>query len=103
MHHRHRVTADNPQHRFVQRVEPLNGSKIDVRGKDREQALAEVDLFIDRAVLNGVHEVTVIHGVGEEILLDAIQSHLKTDARVQSLRTGGFGEGGRGVSVVRLK
>jgi len=84
-------------------VEPLEATNIDVRGKDREQALAEVDLFLDRAVLNGVHEVTVIHGVGEEILLDAIQSHLKTDSRVQSLRTGGLGEGGRGVSVVRLK
>ena len=84
-------------------VEPLRGTTIDVRGKDREEALADVDLFIDRAVLNGLSEVTIIHGVGEEILLQAIQSHLREDSRVQSVRAGGFGEGGRGVSVVELR
>jgi DNA mismatch repair protein MutS2 len=83
-------------------VEPLRGTTVDVRGKDREEALADVDLFIDRAVLNGLREVTIIHGVGEEILLRAIQAHLHEDSRVQSVRAGGLGEGGRGVSIVRL-
>jgi DNA mismatch repair protein MutS2 len=84
-------------------VEPLRSTTIDVRGKDREEALADVDIFIDRAVLNGVGEVTIIHGVGEEILLGAIQSHLREDSRVQSVRAGGLGEGGRGVSIVQLR
>ena len=84
-------------------VEPLRGTTIDVRGKDREEALADVDLFIDRAVLNGLSEVTIIHGVGEEILLQAIQSHLREDSRVQSVRAGGLGEGGRGGSIVELR
>jgi DNA mismatch repair protein MutS2 len=84
-------------------VEPLRSTTIDVRGKDREEALADVDLFLDRAVLNGVGEVTIIHGVGEEILLGAIRSHLREDSRVQSVRAGGLGEGGRGVSVVQLR
>ncbi|MDH3216256.1 MAG: Smr/MutS family protein [Candidatus Krumholzibacteria bacterium] len=83
-------------------VEPLRVTTIDVRGKDREEALSEVDLFVDRAVLNGVHEVTIIHGVGEEILLGAIQAQLQDDSRVKSFRTGRTGEGGRGVSIVEL-
>jgi DNA mismatch repair protein MutS2 len=84
-------------------VEPIRGTTIDVRGKDREEALADVDLFVDRAVLNGLREVTIIHGVGEEILLQAIQAHLREDSRVQSVRAGGLGEGGRGVSIVELR
>jgi DNA mismatch repair protein MutS2 len=84
-------------------VEPMRSTTVDVRGKDREEALSAVDMFLDRAVLNGIHEVTIIHGVGEEILLGAIQSHLRSDSRVQSVRAGETGEGGRGVSVVRLR
>ncbi len=84
-------------------VEPLHGTTVDVRGQDREDALAQVDLFLDRAVLAGLHEVMIIHGVGEEILLGAVQSHLRSDPRVEWVRSGGPGEGGRGVSVVRLR
>jgi DNA mismatch repair protein MutS2 len=84
-------------------VEPLHTASIDVRGQDREDALSQVDAFLDRAILTGLREVTIIHGVGEEILLSAVQAHLRADPRVESIRLGGLGEGGRGVSVVRLK
>ena len=84
-------------------VEPLRGTTIDVRGSERVEALEAVDHFMDRAVLNGLTEITIIHGVGEGILLGAIQSHLREDPRVESVRSGETGEGGRGVSVVKLK
>jgi DNA mismatch repair protein MutS2 len=83
-------------------VEPLVSSTIDVRGLEREAALQEVDRFLDRAVLSGLHEVTIIHGVGEGILLAAIREQLAGDRRVQELREGRAYEGGAGVSIVLL-
>ena len=83
-------------------VEPLHTTTVDVRGHDREEALEEVDRFLDRAVLSGVQEVTIIHGIGEGILLQAIQERLRNDSRVRSYRQGLPGEGGLGVTVVGL-
>ncbi|NIM19109.1 MAG: hypothetical protein GTO51_01865 [Candidatus Latescibacteria bacterium] len=82
--------------------EPLETSVLDVRGMESEGALESVDRFIDRAVLSGVHEVTIIHGVGEGILLNAIRSLLSNDSRVKVVRGGTFAEGGSGVSIIRL-
>lgn len=83
-------------------VEPLVSSTVDVRGLEREAALEEVDRFLDRAVLSGLHEVTVIHGVGEGILLSAIREQLAEDRRVRELREGRAYEGGAGVTIVQL-
>lgn len=84
-------------------AEPLPTTSVDVRGETREDALEAVDRFLDRAVLSGVQEVQIIHGVGEGVLLRAIRSLLQTDPRVASSRQGMQGEGGLGVTVVRLK
>jgi DNA mismatch repair protein MutS2 len=83
-------------------AEPLHGTSIDVRGNDREEALGAVDQFLDRAVLSGIREIKIIHGVGEGILLHAIRDLLKHDPRVVSWRQGLQGEGGVGVTIVRL-
>lgn len=82
--------------------EPLGSTTIDVRGREREEALAAVDRFIDKAILSGVHEVKIIHGVGEGVLMKAIQEELRADSRVSSIRSGKMYEGGEGVSFVRL-
>ena len=63
----------------------------------------EVKRFIDSAVVNNLEEVTVVHGVGEGILLKAIRDYLKTDKNVKEFRRGRYGEGENGVTVVRLK
>jgi len=82
--------------------EPLGSTSIDVRGQEREEALEAVDRFVDRAVLSGVHEIMIIHGVGEGILKDAVRRQLHDDPRVLSIRAGRGEEGGAGVSIVRL-
>ena len=84
-------------------AEPLHTTTVDVRGESREEALQAVDQFLDRAVLTGVQEVRIIHGVGEGILLRAIRDLVHGDPRVASSRQGGQGEGGVGVTVVCLK
>ena len=82
--------------------EPLGSTSIDVRGREREEALESVDRFLDQALLNGVHEVTIIHGVGEGILASAIRSQLQADPRATSFRPGRAYEGGDGVTFVTL-
>jgi len=84
-------------------AEPLHTTSVDVRGQSREEALEAVDQFLDRAVLAGVQEIRIIHGVGEGILLRAIRDLVSADTRVASSRQGGQGEGGVGVTVVYLK
>jgi DNA mismatch repair protein MutS2 len=84
------------------RVEPLTSTSIDVRGQEREEAMAAVTRFIDQAVYTGVREVTVIHGIGTGVLSRSIGELLRGDYRVESTRPGEQVEGGMGVTVVIL-
>ncbi len=84
-------------------VEPLSSTTLDIRGNRREEALEAVNRFVDRAVLSGVQEITIIHGVGEGVLARSVREILVSDRRVDSTRPGGLGEGGHGVTIVTLK
>ena len=77
--------------------------EIDLRGMNAEEALIEVDSFIDNAVLNGIHQVTLIHGKGTGVLREAVQQHLKRHKSVRTYRLGVFGEGETGVTIAELK
>lgn len=83
--------------------EPLGATEVSVRGMDRESALEEVSRFIDRAVLTGLSEVKIIHGLGTGVLAKAVREALARDPRVTSHRHGDPMEGGTGVTFVRLK
>ena len=77
--------------------------ELNLLGYTVEEALGEVDLFLDGAVLRGQHTVYIIHGLGTGALRAGIQKHLRTHRQVKSFRLGGYGEGGAGVTVVELK
>ena len=77
--------------------------EIDLRGMNAEEALLEVDQFIDSCVLSGVHQVTIIHGKGTGVLREAVQQHLKKHKSVKSFRLGAYGEGETGVTIAELK
>ncbi len=76
---------------------------VDVRGMDAEEALRRVDDGLDRAVVAGMHDLRIIHGVGRGILREVIARALRGHPHVADSRLGGQGEGGRGVTVVRLR
>ena len=78
-------------------------TEIDLRGQTVEEALLEVDFFIDRAVMSHLEQVTIIHGKGTGALRKAIQQHLKGHRNVKSFRLGTFGEGEAGVTIAELK
>ena len=91
-----------PSARFESSDEPPP-LEADLRGMDVTEALGEVDRALDRAVLASLSEVRLIHGLGTGALRTAVQRHLKGHPQVESQRQGEGHEGGRGVTVARLR
>ena len=77
--------------------------ECDVRGMTVEEAIVQVDLFLDGAALNALKSVSVIHGKGTGALRAGIHSHLKHHPGVSEFRLGRYGEGEDGVTIVTLK
>ena len=77
--------------------------ECDVRGMTVEEALVQVDLFIDGACMNALKTVSVIHGKGTGALRSGIHSHLKRHPSVLEFRLGRYGEGEDGVTILTLK
>ncbi len=85
------------------RAERSVAGEIDLRGMASDEAIIDLDRYIDSAVLMGINTVTVIHGKGTGVLRKAVQGYLKGHKSVASFRLGVFGEGESGVTVVELK
>ena len=77
--------------------------EIDVRGMALDEALPEVQKFLDDAMLSSLGEVSIIHGNGMGILRTGIQDCLRRHPCVSSFRLGRYGEGETGVTIVSLK
>ncbi len=82
---------------------PEASSSLDLRGQTVEEALMEVDSFLDRASRMHLSQVTIIHGKGTGALRAAVQQHLRRCAQVKSFRLGTYGEGESGVTIAELK
>lgn len=78
-------------------------SEIDLRGKMVDEAVYELETYLDRAIMNSYNEVYVIHGKGTGALREGILNYLKKCPYVKEYRIGGHGEGGLGCTVVTLK
>ena len=76
---------------------------INLIGKTVDEAISELDKYLDDAYLAHLPQVTIIHGRGTGALRNAIHSHLKKLSYVKSFRVGGFGEGDHGVTIVEFK
>ena len=95
---------DRPRTRNTVNVAPKQVSmECDVRGMTVEEALVQVDLFLDGAQMNSLKTVTIIHGKGTGALRAGIHSHLKRHPGVAEFRLGRYGEGEDGVTIVTLK
>ena len=77
--------------------------EVDVRGLESIDAVEQVDAYLDSAVHSQWNEVTIIHGKGTGVLRQAVQQYLKKNKVIKNFRTGRYGEGDAGVTVVTLK
>lgn len=77
-------------------------TELDLRGANLEEAIHEVDRFIDEAFMSNLGKIYIIHGKGTGILRTGIQEYLRKHRHVKSYRLGDYGEGGTGVTVAEL-
>jgi len=81
---------------------PEARTEIDLRGMLGDEAIPQVERFLDDALVGGLHRVDIIHGKGTGALRKRISQFLKTYPHVKSFRLGEWNEGGAGVTVVEL-
>lgn len=95
--------AEKPIKVFNRARNVLPQTEINVIGKTSLEAMTEVEAFLDQAVVNGLEEIKIIHGVGSGVLLKTIREYLKSNKNVKEFRRGIYGEGENGVTVIKLK
>lgn len=78
------------------------GLELDIRGKTVEEALPEIEQYLDQAYLAELPWVRLIHGKGTGKLRQAIREALRQNTVVKSFASGAENEGGEGVTVVKL-
>lgn len=76
--------------------------ELDVRGLSLDEAIMQVDKFLDDAILAGWTQVRVIHGKGTGVLRKGISEYLENHPKVKSKKFGAWNEGDIGVTIVEL-
>ncbi len=98
-HHAPRVTYGGEKIHNTQRPQSMT---LDLHGYRVEEALKELDRFLDRSLLASFPYVKVCHGTGSGKLYRAVHDHLRTVPYIKSYRFGTPDEGGGGMTIVEL-
>jgi DNA mismatch repair protein MutS2 len=77
-------------------------SRIDLRGAVVEEALTQLDRYLDAASLSSLPQTRIVHGKGTGALRRAVRQFLSDHPLVESYRAGEQREGGQGVTIVKL-
>lgn len=85
------------------RKDRVISGEINLIGKASDEAIMELDNYIDTAILSGLETIRIIHGKGTGVLRKNIQAHLRHHKSIESFRLGTFGEGETGVTIATLK
>ena len=78
-------------------------TEINLLGKTVDEALSELDKYLDDAYLAHLPSVRIVHGKGTGALRSAVQNYLRKNKIVKSYRQGEFGEGDAGVTIAEFK
>ncbi len=79
------------------------GMEINLLGKTTDEAISELDKYLDDAYLSHLPSVRVVHGKGTGALRKAVHNYLRRQKHVKEYRLGEFGEGDAGVTIVTFK
>ncbi len=77
--------------------------ELHLRHMTLDEAIPELDKYLDDAFICGLKQVSIIHGKGTGTLRSAVRDHLRTHPHVKAFRSGKYGEGETGVTIVELK
>lgn len=77
--------------------------ELDLRGEMVEEALAELDMFVNNCLMTNTNTVTIIHGKGTGALRSAVHVYLKQSKHIKTFRLGVYGEGEAGVTIAEFK
>lgn len=98
---------EEPKQRIITGVRSAEAShvatQLDLRGKRYEEALAEVDQYLDAALLAGYPQVTIVHGKGTGALRQGITEYLKNHRSVKKFEFAPANQGGNGATIVYFK
>lgn len=77
-------------------------SELDLHGLTVDEALPKLNDYLYQGFMSGMTKVCINHGRGSGALKQAVHRELKHHSLVKSFRSGGYGEGGEGVTIVEL-
>lgn len=78
-------------------------ARLDLRGKRYEEAMEELDVFIDQALLNNMVQVDIIHGIGTGVIREGVTKYLRRNKHIKSFGYAPQNAGGSGATIVIFK
>ena len=78
-------------------------ARLDLRGKRYEEAMTELDAFIDQALLNNMAQVDIIHGIGTGVIREGVTKYLQRNKHIKSFGYAPQNAGGSGATIVTFK
>ena len=83
-------------------ISNIKTTRIDLRGKRVDEAIIELDIFLDKAILSNLKSIDILHGTGTGALQEAIHKHLKKVSFIARYKFAPMDQGGMGITIVEL-
>ena len=102
-----KIEGENQTEKNIKKVYSVKkamniSASLDLRGQRYDEAMRNLDKYLDDAMLAGLSQAKIIHGKGTGALIKGVSEILKTDKRIESYRFGDDKEGGYGVTIVKF-
>lgn len=102
-----KIEGENQTEKNIKKVYSVKkamniSASLDLRGQRYDEAMRNLDKYLDDAMLAGLDQAKIIHGKGTGALIKGVNENLKTDKRIKSYRFGDDEEGGYGVTIVKF-
>lgn len=102
-----KIEGEDPTEKNIKKVYNVKKAQnisatLDLRGQRYDEAMRNLDKYLDDVMLAGLSKAKIIHGKGTGALIKGVDENLKDDKRIDSYRFGDDKEGGYGVTIVKF-